>query len=798
MRLERVCLGIHVHAQPDRLRATLDSLRRHTRHPAEIVLLPDGADAETQVALSALGDLPQLVADRARGAPACFNRLVTSAEADLYVLLESGSLVGPGWLDYLLRALDADPRHGLVGPSTNRAWNEQGAFPRSRGTAAGVVRAAEIAARRFGDARRTLEPLHSLADFCYAVRQEVIEAIGAADEGYGLGPCWEMDYNVRAARAGFRGVWACGAFVYRSPFTARRRREEARRFQASKQRYQDKFCALRLRRERNTYETHCRGDACDHFAPPDLIQIKLPFPVVEPALAPVSDASPSKKARPVVSERGHRRCPEAAPLVSCILPTRDRGDFVLQSIRYFQRQDYPALELVIVDDGGDELAGQLPDDPRIRYLRLPPGQSIGAKRNRACAAARGEIVAQWDDDDWYAPNRLSAQVAPLLDGTADISGLTDAPFLDMARWAFWRCSSDLHRRLFVGDVIGGTLVYWRWVWQELARYPDRCLAEDATFLQKAIRRGARLDRVAGDGLFIYLRHADNSWSFRCGQYLDPDGWRRTPEPDLPPEDRAFYSARSPAASEDVPSDQSTSPAAAKQPLVSCIMPTADRRRWVPQAIDYFLRQDYPNRELIVVDDGADAVGDLIPPDPRIQYVRLEGKRTVGAKRNLACQRAGGEIIVHWDDDDWMAPWRLSYQVAGLLEEGADICGLDRVLYFDPRSEKAWQYVYPSGGRPWVAGNTLCYSAALWRQNPFPDINVGEDTRFVWSGCSKEILAVEDSTFLVALIHRDNTSPKRPAGSRWHPYPGKGIQDLIGEDWPFYVSLGQEHALAPRH
>jgi len=39
---------------------------------------------------------------------------------------------------------------------------------------------------------------------------------------------------------------------------------------------------------------------------------------------------------------------------------------------------------------------------------------------------------------------------------------------------------------------------------------------------------------------------------------------------------------------------------------------------------------------------------------------------VGAKRNLACDLANGDIIVHWDDDDWMADWRLSYQVEQLM------------------------------------------------------------------------------------------------------------------------------------
>jgi glycosyltransferase involved in cell wall biosynthesis len=47
------------------------------------------------------------------------------------------------------------------------------------------------------------------------------------------------------------------------------------------------------------------------------------------------------------------------------------------------------------------------------------------------------------------------------------------------------------------------------------------------------------------------------------------------------------------------------------PLASCIMPTYNRRHFVPNALRYFCRQDYPHKELIIVDDGTDAVGDLV-------------------------------------------------------------------------------------------------------------------------------------------------------------------------------------------
>src|SRR5262249_24996794 len=129
-----------------------------------------------------------------------------------------------------------------------------------------------------------------------------------------------------------------------------------------------------------------------------------------------------------------------------------------------------------------------------------------------------------------------------------------------------------------------------------------------------------------------------------------------------------------------------------RPLVSCIMPTANRRLFAPQAIRYFQRQDYPEQELIILDDGEQDIGDLVPVDPRVCSERLDRRATIGAKNNLACALARGEVIVHWDDDDWMADWRLSYQVEAVLPHSSrTLCGLSRLYFFDPGSDQAWQY-----------------------------------------------------------------------------------------------------------
>ena len=739
----------------------------------------------------------------------------------------------PGALDRLVRAVSVDGV-GIAGPSTNDAWNQQRVFHRRSGDPADVALAAAEAARRYGRLTRSLAPLYGIADFCFAVRREVIDAIGAADEGFGLGPCWEMEYAARAVRAGFDVRWVCGAYVYRAPFTARRRAEETRRFDASRRRYQDSLCALQLRGEHDGYELHCRGDACEHFAPRELIALRRELPDVpaptpgftNTAVPPVTTAGARAGIRPVdavpaepvgakgavppraaaakhaaakraaasrsqsagraapprsAAADGRRASPAielpAPALVSCIMPTRDRADFALHAIDLFGRQDYEHRELLIVDDGEDDLAARLPDDPRVRYLRAPSGETIGAKRNRACAAARGAYIAQWDDDDWYGAGRLSAQLAPLLAGRADITALPATVFFALDDWRFWSVTPALHKRLFVGDVHGGTLVFTREVWEQLARYPASSLAEDAALLDRARRRGARLERVDGNGHFVYLRHGTNAWRFVCGQYLDPRGWVRAAEPALPPSDRAFYAARSRHATP-----------APRPPLVTAIMPTADRRDYVARSLRYFLRQDHPSCELLVLDDGEDRIADLLPrDDPRVRYVALDDRLVLGEKRNRACELAHGEIIVHWDDDDWQAPHRISYQVAELERSGATICGPGRVLYFDPAASAAWLYEYPSVRRSWLAGNGLCYRRSLWEQTRFPNVQVGEDARFIWNPRVRSRLVLGDHRFFAALVHGHNTSHKHTRTANWRSRPLAEVQALLGSDWADYAS-----------
>ncbi len=109
------------------------------------------------------------------------------------------------------------------------------------------------------------------------------------------------------------------------------------------------------------------------------------------------------------------------PHVSVIIPTHNRADFLLHAIGSVLAQGYTDYEIIVADDGStDETAARVAALPApIRLLRLPHSGRPSVVRNRALAAARGELVAFLDDDDLWCPDKLARQVA-LLDGDATL------------------------------------------------------------------------------------------------------------------------------------------------------------------------------------------------------------------------------------------------------------------------------------------------------------------------------------------------------------------------------------------
>lgn len=110
------------------------------------------------------------------------------------------------------------------------------------------------------------------------------------------------------------------------------------------------------------------------------------------------------------------------------------------------------------------------------------------------------------------------------------------------------------------------------------------------------------------------------------------------------------------------------------PLVSIIMPTYNREKYLPFAIDSVITQTFNNFEMIIVDDGSsDNTKQLIEQyknDKRIRYFYQENQGQSVA-RNVGLKQANGKYICFLDSDDLFMPEKLAKQVA-FLENNPEI------------------------------------------------------------------------------------------------------------------------------
>lgn len=240
-------------------------------------------------------------------------------------------------------------------------------------------------------------------------------------------------------------------------------------------------------------------------------------------------------------------------------------------------------------------------------------------------------------------------------------------------------------------------------------------------------------------------------------------------------------------------------------LISCIMPTWNRRSFVPLAISCFLAQDDEARELVVIDDGSEPVYDLMPHDRRVRYVHLNGRSTIGAKLNFGVRVARGELLALWADDDWHAPWRLSWQRSRLADQPrAEICGSDSILFWDWPGRRAARYWYTAMHRPTTAymlGGTLFFRRSFWLERQFPDVSQAEDNAFIAGRLGVDRFGQQRAVFdggdyYVAMLHGGNTRQLDLEHEQFEAVELEFVRELMSGDWAAWDGLRANMAAPP--
>lgn len=160
----------------------------------------------------------------------------------------------------------------------------------------------------------------------------------------------------------------------------------------------------------------------------------------------------------------------AWPPITIVIPSKDQGEFVEETIRSVLLQGYPRLEVIVADGGSRDGTPAVLERyaPFLDDVRVEADGGPADALNRAFSRARGEIRGFLNSDDVYEPGALFALARGFLDGARWVVGEAAYASADRPPWRvpqaggagvgewFWTCpvcqpaslwSADLHRRV---------------------------------------------------------------------------------------------------------------------------------------------------------------------------------------------------------------------------------------------------------------------------------------------------------------------------------------------------------------
>ena len=192
-------------------RRCLESIRKHTSRPYEVIVVDNGSTDGTPEFLQQQKDVRVILNRENRGFAAANNQGIQMARGRYIVLLNNDTVVTPGWLEGLQRAANLSPQVGLVGPVTNFVYQPSQLVE----TGYRSLEEMEPFALQWREKNRNqYQTTVKLVGFCLLIKREVVEKVGLLDEKFGLGNFEDDDYCIRARLAGFDLIIAREVFIH--------------------------------------------------------------------------------------------------------------------------------------------------------------------------------------------------------------------------------------------------------------------------------------------------------------------------------------------------------------------------------------------------------------------------------------------------------------------------------------------------------------------------------------------------------------------------------------------------------
>ncbi|MGH7791971.1 MAG: glycosyltransferase family 2 protein, partial [Thermodesulfobacteriota bacterium] len=198
---------------------------------------------------------------------------------------------------------------------------------------------------------------------------------------------------------------------------------------------------------------------------------------------------------------------ETKPLVSVIIPVFNGEQFIKDAVDNILSQDYPALELIIVNDGStdrtEEIIKGLPCD--IRYFKQT-NEGPASARNRGIKNASGELIMFLDVDDLWPENNLHMLVNEML----------SEPDIDVIRGSaqLMKYNSEINDYEYIGNTKDSfpysitAAIYRKSVFTKVGLFDRLTFGEDMDWFYRAIELKVKIKRLE-DVTLIVRKHGKN-------------------------------------------------------------------------------------------------------------------------------------------------------------------------------------------------------------------------------------------------------------------------------------------------
>jgi glycosyltransferase involved in cell wall biosynthesis len=427
------------------------------------------------------------------------------------------------------------------------------------------------------------------------------------------------------------------------------------------------------------------------------------------------------------------------PLISVIIPVHNGALYLTEAIQSVLNQTYDSFEIIVVDDASQDQSAQIARSfPSVRYIYSTHANTALA-RNEGVLHAQGSYLAFLDQDDVWYPDKLQCQwdflhKRPEVDAVVCHQKMVLQKGFEKPHWLKEKFLDTAQPAY-----LPSALLVKREIFEKMQAFDSAySITSDVDWFFRAKHSGIQVEML--DQVLLKRRiHGENASNF-CKQIH-----------------KEILSILRKSLHE-------------RRAKVSVILPVYNGEKYLKQAIESVLKQDYPNKELIVVDDGStDSTYEIILHfGSKIRSIR-QPNRGLGAARNKGISIATGEYFAFLDHDDLWEPSKLTCQMQKVSTEDPLIFGHVKQFICPSITEEEKQKLIVNEEilPAYFAGTLLVSKKRLLQIGPFFEKNtVGEFVDWYARALETKVpIIVLPELVLHRRIHQNNMGRQKDVYNR---------------------------------